>query len=199
MSLFEQISKDIMAAMKAKDKVRLEALRNVKKYFIEAKTAPGNNDELSDAEALKILAKLAKQSHESAALFQEKGRSELAEEELAVWQGTASLPTVTQETWAKETEKIQAVQQLQIREVLARRIVREAETLLRDDFPGITEKDIEVYIQQESPESGASQPCIVTVHTEETDRAEDIRQQLQSGLRLPQSQIRIKGKESTDG
>ena len=55
----------------------------VKKYFIEAKTAPGNNDELSDAEALKILAKLAKQSHESAALFQEKGRSELAEEELA--------------------------------------------------------------------------------------------------------------------
>ena len=83
MSLFEQISKDIMAAMKAKDKVRLEALRNVKKYFIEAKTAPGNNDELSDAEALKILAKLAKQSHESAALFQEKGRSELAEEELA--------------------------------------------------------------------------------------------------------------------
>lgn len=58
MSLFEQISKDIMAAMKAKDKVRLEALRNVKKYFIEAKTAPGNNDELSDAEALKILAKL---------------------------------------------------------------------------------------------------------------------------------------------
>ena len=83
MSLFEQISKDIMAAMKAKDKVRLEALRNVKKYFIEAKTAPGNNDELSDAEALKILAKLAKQSHEYAALFQEKGRSELAEEELA--------------------------------------------------------------------------------------------------------------------
>ena len=123
----------------------------------------------------------------------------LAEEELAVWQGTASLPTVTQETWAKETEKIQAVQQLQIREVLARRIAQEAETLLRDDFPGITEKDIEVYIQQESLESGASLPCIVTVHTEETDRAEDIRQQLQSGLRLPQSQIRIEGKESTDG
>ena len=83
MSLFDQVSKDIMSAMKAKEKVRLDALRNIKKYFIEAKTAPGNNDELPDAEALKILAKLAKQSHESAALFKEKGREELAEEELA--------------------------------------------------------------------------------------------------------------------
>lgn len=83
MALFEQVSKDIMAAMKAKDKVRLEALRNIKKYFIEAKTLPGNNDELSDAEALKILSKLAKQGRESAAFYQEKGRIELAESELA--------------------------------------------------------------------------------------------------------------------
>lgn len=83
MSLFDQVSKDIMSAMKAKEKVRLDALRNIKKYFIEAKTATGNNDELPDAEALKILAKLAKQSHESAALFKEKGREELAAEELA--------------------------------------------------------------------------------------------------------------------
>lgn len=83
MSLFDQVSKDIMSAMKAKEKIRLDALRNIKKYFIEAKTAPGNNDELPDAEALKILAKLAKQSHESAALFKEKGREELAAEELA--------------------------------------------------------------------------------------------------------------------
>lgn len=83
MSLFDQVSKDIMSAMKAKEKVRLDALRNIKKYFIEAKTAPGNNDELPDSEALKILAKLAKQSHESAALFKEKGREELAAEELA--------------------------------------------------------------------------------------------------------------------
>ena len=46
MSLFDQVSKDIVAAMKAKDKVRLEALRNIKKFFIEAKTAPGANDTL---------------------------------------------------------------------------------------------------------------------------------------------------------
>lgn len=79
--LFDQISKDIIAAMKAKDKVRLEALRNIKKFFIEAKTAPGANDELTDEQALKILAKLSKQGHETAALFKEKGRDDLYEEE----------------------------------------------------------------------------------------------------------------------
>lgn len=66
MSLFDQVSKDIVAAMKAKDKVRLEALRNIKKFFIEAKTAPGANDTLDDAVALKILAKLAKQGRDTA-------------------------------------------------------------------------------------------------------------------------------------
>lgn len=81
--LFEQISADIMAAMKAKDKVRTQALRNVKKYFIEAKTAPGNNGELTDEAALKILAKLAKQGRDTAQLYTEQGRPELAENELA--------------------------------------------------------------------------------------------------------------------
>ena len=56
--LFDQISTDIMSAMKAHDKVRTQALRNVKKYFIEAKTAPGSNGELTDEAAMKILAKL---------------------------------------------------------------------------------------------------------------------------------------------
>ena len=51
MDLFEKVSKDIVAAMKAKDKVRLEALRNIKKYFIEAKTQPGANDTLTDEAA----------------------------------------------------------------------------------------------------------------------------------------------------
>ena len=83
MALFEQVSKDIVAAMKAKDKVRLEALRNIKKYFIEAKTAPGAGDELSDEAALKILTKLAKQGKDTAALYREKGRDDLAAEEAA--------------------------------------------------------------------------------------------------------------------
>lgn len=83
MTLFEQVSKDIIAAMKAKDKVRLEALRNIKKYFIEAKTAPGANDTLEDAAALKILAKLAKQGRDTAALYESQSRPDLAAEEAA--------------------------------------------------------------------------------------------------------------------
>ena len=82
-TLFDQISQDIVAAMKAKDKVRLEALRNVKKYFIEAKTAPSANDELSDDAALKILAKLVKQGRDTATLYTEQQRPDLAEAELA--------------------------------------------------------------------------------------------------------------------
>lgn len=83
MDIFEKVSKDIIAAMKAKDKIRLEALRNVKKFFIEAKTAPGANDTLEDAAALKILAKLSKQGHDTAALYKEQNRPDLAEEEEA--------------------------------------------------------------------------------------------------------------------
>ena len=81
--LFDQISKDIITAMKAKDKVRLQALRNIKKLFIEAKTAPGANDELTDEAAIKILAKLAKQGRDTAMLYTEQNRPDLAEEEMA--------------------------------------------------------------------------------------------------------------------
>ncbi len=83
MEIFEKVSKDIIAAMKAKDKMRLEALRNVKKFFIEAKTAPGANDTLDDATALKILSKLSKQGRDTAALYREQNRPDLAEEEEA--------------------------------------------------------------------------------------------------------------------
>lgn len=81
--LIDQISKDIMTAMKAHDAVRRDTLRNIKKYFIEAKTQPGMNDELPDAEALKILQKLAKQGRESAGIYTQQGRPDLAEEEMA--------------------------------------------------------------------------------------------------------------------
>ena len=83
MALFEQVSKDIREAMKAHDKVRLETLRNIKKFFLEAKTAPGANDTLEDDAAMKILQKLAKQGEESAEVYQKAGRIELANEELA--------------------------------------------------------------------------------------------------------------------
>lgn len=81
--LFDQISEDIKAAMKARDKVRLETLRNIKKVFLEAKTAPGANDTLEDADALKIIAKLTKQGKETAVTYTNAGRQDLADAELA--------------------------------------------------------------------------------------------------------------------
>lgn len=83
MSLFDQISNDIKEAMKAKDKVRLETLRNVKKVFLEAKTAPGANDTLTDDNALKIIQKLVKQGKDSAEIYKGQGREDLAGDELA--------------------------------------------------------------------------------------------------------------------
>ena len=72
-----------MEAMKAKDTVRLGALRNAKKYIIEAKTAGPEIAELPDADVLKIISKLAKQGADSAAIFTEQNRPDLAAEELA--------------------------------------------------------------------------------------------------------------------
>ncbi len=80
--LFDKISEDIKEAMKARAKVRLETLRNIKKVFLEAKTAPGANDTLSDEDAMKILQKLAKQGKESAATFVQQNRQDLADHEL---------------------------------------------------------------------------------------------------------------------
>lgn len=81
--LFEQISKDIMEAMKAKDAVRRDTLRNVKKEFIEAKTAEGSNGELSDEAALKIIAKMVKKGEDAAEIFRQQNRQDLADEEMA--------------------------------------------------------------------------------------------------------------------
>ena len=83
MELFDIISNDIKEAMKAKDKVALDTLRNIKKVLLEAKTAPGAGDTVSDDTAIKIIQKLVKQGKESAALYSSQNRPELAEEELA--------------------------------------------------------------------------------------------------------------------
>ena len=83
MNIFDQVSEDIKAAMKARDKVRLETLRNVKKVFLEAKTAPGANDTLEHADALKIIQKLAKQGRETAQTYTANNRQDLADAELA--------------------------------------------------------------------------------------------------------------------
>lgn len=83
MSLEKEISQGIMDAMKAKQPVRLATLRNVKKYIIEAKTATGGITELPDADVLKIISKLAKQGSESANIYTQQNRPDLAEEEAA--------------------------------------------------------------------------------------------------------------------
>ena len=83
MDLFERVSEDIKTAMKAKDKVALETLRNIKKVFLEAKTAPGANDTLTDDAALKIMQKLMKQGKDAAEIYIQQGRQDLADEELA--------------------------------------------------------------------------------------------------------------------
>lgn len=83
MDLFDKISADIKSAMLAKDKVKLEALRGIKKEFLEAKTAKGADGQLSDDAATKILVKMVKQRRESARIYQEQNRPELADGELA--------------------------------------------------------------------------------------------------------------------
>lgn len=83
MELFDIISNDIKEAMKAKDKVALDTLRNIKKVLLEAKTAPGANDTVNDETAIKLIQKLAKQGKESAELYSSQNRPELAAEELA--------------------------------------------------------------------------------------------------------------------
>lgn len=81
--LFNQVSADIKTAMLARDKVALEALRGIKKEFLEAKTAKGGDGTLPDDQAVKILQKMVKQRKESARIFTEQNRQELADNELA--------------------------------------------------------------------------------------------------------------------
>jgi len=83
MNLFDKISDDIRLAMLARDKERLEALRNVKKVLIEAKTAKSGSEELSDEAALKAIAKLVKQGRDSAGIYKEQNRMDLYEPEMA--------------------------------------------------------------------------------------------------------------------
>ncbi|MBD5312545.1 MAG: GatB/YqeY domain-containing protein [Muribaculaceae bacterium] len=83
MNLFDQVSEDIKKAMLAREKVRLEALRGIKKEFLEAKTAKGANGELTDETAVKIMVKMVKQRKESAQIYTDNNRPELAANELA--------------------------------------------------------------------------------------------------------------------
>lgn len=83
MLISDQINQAIKEAMKARDKVKLEALRGVKKVIIEAKAAKGADYEVSDDEVQKIIVKLVKQGKDSANLYKDQGREDLYEQEMA--------------------------------------------------------------------------------------------------------------------
>ncbi len=82
MSLQQQVMDGIKVAMKAKDTSSLEALRAVKSALLLAQTATGSKDEISETEELKILQKQVKQRKDSAAIYLEQGRKDLAQPEL---------------------------------------------------------------------------------------------------------------------
>lgn len=82
MTLFEQINQDLMAAMKAKEKTRLEALRNLKKVLLEERANKGAGTELSDEETFRFILRVIKQGKDAADIYQQKNRPDLAEVEL---------------------------------------------------------------------------------------------------------------------
>lgn len=112
MDLFDKVSEDIKDAMRAKDKIKLEALRGAKKEFLEAKTAKGGDGELADDTAIKILQKMVKQRRDSADIYKSQDRPELAEkelEEIAVLEHYLPKQLSEQELEAKLKEIISSV------------------------------------------------------------------------------------------
>lgn len=82
MTLFDQIGEDIKSAMKAREKEKLEALRNAKKVMLEERAAKGAGSELTDDESLKIIQKLVKQGKDSAEIYKTQNRPDLCEQEM---------------------------------------------------------------------------------------------------------------------
>lgn len=82
MSLQDQVMTELKAAMRAKDAVKLEALRAIKSGILLAQTETGSKEEISEEEELKLLQKLVKQRKDSAKIYKEQGREDLAQPEL---------------------------------------------------------------------------------------------------------------------
>nr|WP_315123831.1 GatB/YqeY domain-containing protein [uncultured Capnocytophaga sp.] len=83
MSLQTKVMEALKEAMKAKDTIALESLRAIKSAILLAKTEAGATEELSEADEMKLLQKLVKQRKDSATLYAQQGRNDLAEPELA--------------------------------------------------------------------------------------------------------------------
>ncbi|MGA8855302.1 MAG: GatB/YqeY domain-containing protein [Christiangramia sp.] len=82
MSLQDKVMAEMKAAMKAKDSMKLEALRAIKGAILLANTESSSKDGLSEEEEMKLLQKLVKQRKDSAQIYKEQGREDLAEPEL---------------------------------------------------------------------------------------------------------------------
>ena len=83
MGLQEKVMSEMKLAMKAKDTIALESLRAIKSALLLAKTEKGGGAELSEQDEVKLVQKLVKQRKDSASIFTEQGRNDLAEPELA--------------------------------------------------------------------------------------------------------------------
>lgn len=82
MSLFDKINEDLKAAMKAKEKEKLEAIRAIKSQLMLAKTAEGGSEEITEEQGIQILQKMVKQRKDSAELYKQQGRDDLYEKEM---------------------------------------------------------------------------------------------------------------------
>ena len=83
MSLQEKVMQEMKAAMKAKDPVALESLRAIKSAILLAQTEKGIGKGLTEEEEIKMVQRLVKQRKDSAAIYQEQGREDLAATELS--------------------------------------------------------------------------------------------------------------------
>ena len=83
MGLLQKVMEELKTAMKAKDKVALESLRAIKSAILLAQTENGSRGDLSEAEGVKLVQKLVKQRKDSAAIYMDQGREDLAAPELA--------------------------------------------------------------------------------------------------------------------
>ncbi|MCW5516047.1 GatB/YqeY domain-containing protein [Muriicola sp. Z0-33] len=104
MSLQQQIMEEMKTAMKAKDTVALESLRAIKSALLLASTEKGAGTELSESDEIKLVQKLVKQRKDSAAIFNEQGRADLAEPELA--QAAIIEKFLPEQLTAEEIEKV---------------------------------------------------------------------------------------------
>ncbi|MEZ5018257.1 MAG: GatB/YqeY domain-containing protein [Flavipsychrobacter sp.] len=104
MSLEQRIMEEIKQAMRAKDQAALRTLRDIKSGILREKTAVGGKDEMTEAEELKMLQKLAKQRKDSLEIYEQQNREDLAEkerEELAIIERFLPKPLTAEEIEAE--------------------------------------------------------------------------------------------------